>query len=407
MGFDPLKEKGIPLENQFRSWSELNIKPYNKKEIHPYTRTRIILMNGIEVEGALFKHQFARHSDNMELKQQLAATRRIEQQQQKMVNWFSPGDESALETTIGYEQVAVDLTAWLARTEPDPLVKDALDFALIEDFDHLYRYANLLEETEGKQAQSITRDLTEIMPGRATELEHRHPFDSPIGHVNLQNADILTLLHILTIVSGEQQTMNFYMNVGNQATTAAGRSLYQEIGMIEEQHVTHYESLMDPHATWFERALLHEYNEAYMYYSCMQSEEDSRIKKFWEECLDQEITHLHMAAEMLKKHEDKDPRQFLPDEFPTLTVFQSNKNYVRDILATQTNLTKADLEYKPAEDLPMDHRYRRFQKIVNKDGAPSHKVIEQNISKHGRDYRLETEGEHPISKYRSRKTVEV
>ncbi len=407
MGFDPLKEKGIPLENQFRNWSELDIRPYNKKDVHPYTRTRIILMNGIEVEGALFKHQFARHSDNMELKQELAATRRIEQQQQKMINWFSPGDESPLETTIGYEQVAVDLTAWLARTEPDPLVKDALDFALIEDFDHLYRYANLLEMTEGKQAQSITRDLTEIMPGRPTEREHRHPFDSPIGHVSLPVADILTLMHIQTIVSAEQQTMNYYMNVGNQLGTMAGRGLYQEIAMIEEQHVTHYESLMDPNATWFERCLLHEYNECYMYYSCMQSEEDPRIKRFWQECLDQEITHLHMAAANLKRYEDKDPRQFLPEEFPTLTVFQSNKNYIRDVLATQIDLTKADLEYKPVDDLPRDHRYFKFQRIVNEGGVPSHQVIEQNIRKAGRDYRLETQGEHPVERYRSRKTVEV
>ena len=50
-----------------------------------------------------------------------------------------------METTLGYEQVAVDLTAWLARHEPDPMLKQALDFALLEGFDHLYRYANLYD----------------------------------------------------------------------------------------------------------------------------------------------------------------------------------------------------------------------------------------------------------------------
>jgi hypothetical protein len=33
-----------------------------------------------------------------------------------------------LESTIGCEQVAVDLTAWLARHEPDPTIMIALDF---------------------------------------------------------------------------------------------------------------------------------------------------------------------------------------------------------------------------------------------------------------------------------------
>ena len=46
---------------------------------------------------------------------------------------------------------------------------------------------------------------------------------------------------MLTIVAGEQQTMNFYMNIGNTYETELGRALYAEIGQIEEQHVSHYE----------------------------------------------------------------------------------------------------------------------------------------------------------------------
>jgi hypothetical protein len=52
MSFNPFKERGIPVEKQLRNWAELNVKPYNKGDTHPYTKARIILMNGIEVEGA-------------------------------------------------------------------------------------------------------------------------------------------------------------------------------------------------------------------------------------------------------------------------------------------------------------------------------------------------------------------
>jgi len=44
--------------------------------------------------------------------------------------------------------VAVDLTANLAKNEPDSYVKQTLDFALLEDFDHLYRYACLYDYIE-------------------------------------------------------------------------------------------------------------------------------------------------------------------------------------------------------------------------------------------------------------------
>src|SRR3712207_7891498 len=47
----------------------------------------------------------------------------------------------SLETTLAYEQVAIDLTAYLARHEPDPYLREVLNFGLLEDFDHLYRYS--------------------------------------------------------------------------------------------------------------------------------------------------------------------------------------------------------------------------------------------------------------------------
>ena len=179
---NPLDQKGMPLEDQLRSWSELNVEPYDKLDVHPYTRTRVILMNGIEVESILFSHQFARNTDNLEIKQALALSRRVDAQQQKVVNGLNPGDQTPLETTIGYEQVAVDLTSWLARHEPDPMLKQALDFALLEDFDHLYRYANLYELLDGKDASPLPSTSPRSRPGRPTVVEHRHPHDDVRGH---------------------------------------------------------------------------------------------------------------------------------------------------------------------------------------------------------------------------------
>jgi len=408
MAFNPLKEKGIPAEKQVKNWDELNVEPYNKDEVHPYTRTRIILMNGIEVEGAIFGHQFARNTDDYALKQKLAQTRRIEQQQQKVINWLTPADESTIEVTLGYEQVAVDLTAWLARTESDQNVKNALDFALLEDFDHLYRYSNLMGVMNGSDPAKVVGELTEIFPGRPTVLEHRHPFDSIRNHYNKDKADILTKLHVLTIIAGEQQTMNYYMNVGNRQEMSIGRGLYQEIAQIEEQHVSHYESLADPRETWFERLLLHEYLECYLYYSFMLEEPDERIKNIWQYNLDCEIEHLHIAAELLQQYEGRDAESLLPSRFPTLTKFESNKDYVREVLASQIHLTADGNMYKPVSDLPDSSRYFEYQRMVNVDGsAPSQHVIEQHIDRHGQDYRLETEGPHPVKEYRVRETVSV
>ncbi|MFP5264087.1 MAG: hypothetical protein ACLGJB_19570 [Blastocatellia bacterium] len=397
MAFNPLAEKGIPIEKQLRTWAELNVKPYDKNTVDPYTRCRIIAMNGIEVESVIFSHQFARHTDNPDIKRALAFTRRIEQQQQKAISGLVPGDETTLEHTIAYEQVAVDLTAFLARNEPDPYLKQTLDFGLLEDFDHLYRYANLLDLLEGKKAEQITRGLTEIMPGRPTIDEHRHPFDDLRAHYDKHTVDPLSRCHVLTITAAEQQTMNFYMNVGNRYVEPIARSLYQEIGMIEEQHVTQYESLLDPLESWFQQEVFHQYNECYLYYSFMTEESDPRIKAVWELHLNQEIEQLRFACEMMRHHEGIEPEEILPATLPEPTRFQENKQYVREVLTNQINLRTQGTQFVPLDQLPQDARYFTYQQQVNGGGmVPSEDVIDQHVNAQGGDYRHQTEGPHPV-----------
>jgi hypothetical protein len=397
MPLNPLEETGIPVEEQFRNWSELNIEPYDKMSVDPYTRTRVILMNGIEVESVMFSHQFARHTDNPEIKRALALSRRADQQQQKAVNGLNPGDQTPLETTLGYEQVAVDLTAWLARHEPDPMLKQALDFALLEDFDHLYRYANLYDLLDEGDATDFTMHWTEITPGRPTILEHRHPHDDVRGHFATNTVDPLSRMHVMTIVAGEQQTMNFYMNHGADWMEPIARGLYSEIAMIEEQHVTHYESLLDPLDSWFKQWVFHEYNEVYLYWSMLQQEVDARIKALWELHCNMEIGQLRAACELMRKYEGIEPEEILPPALPdTPVTFEPNKDYVREVLASQYDLRTDGMEYVRLDDLPSDHRYFQHQALVNAGGAPSEMVIDETRAERGRDFRDETEGPHPI-----------
>ena len=406
MGFNPFKEKGIPIEKQFRNWSEINTKPYDPKEVDPYTRMRGILMNGIEVEAVMFYHAFHRHCDDLDLKRNLALIRRVEQQEQKMVNWAIPASESVLEVTIGYEQLAVDLTAAMARSEPDPNVKAALDYALIEDFDHLYRYANFMEYSQKKQAAELTKRYTEIMPGRPTVIEHQHPLDTVRMHYDKHTADPITKLHVATITAAEQQTMNFYMNVGNRIDDEIGRGLYQEIAQIEEQHVTHYGSLADPRASWLEMAVHHEYNECYMYYSCLSSEVDPRMKDVWQRCLDNEVEHLKLAVELAKKYERVDLSEQYPSEFPKLTILEPAIDYVRDVIAKQFHFTGDGEKIVPMKKAGSLERLDQFQMQVDSgDYIPSQSAVENCIQKNGEDYRSELKGPPPINILQRRNEV--
>ncbi len=389
---NPFSERPISIIDSFQNWKQLYPRPYNKYEVDPYTKTRIILMNGTEFEANWFSHQFARHVTDNDLRRELSLTRAIEKQQQLKISLLKPIDESPLEHTIGYEQLAVDLTAELAKREEDCYVKKALDFALLEDFDHLYRYANQLEMEKGIMAERLVGRYTEIMPGRPTIAHHRFPTDNVKRAINSKTADKKTILATMIITAAEQQTMNYYMNITNFANNDLARKLYQEIALVEEEHVTQYESLMDSDATWLEMLLWHEYTECYLYWSAYKTETDPCIKALWEENLTMEIAHLHKAAELLKKYEKKDWQEVIPDgNFPEPLSLHENIEYVRKILGTTVQFTGVEEDYRKVGELSDDALFFDYQKIINPrvDIVPSHLVIDAHIRRYGKDYRYQ------------------
>lgn len=400
---NPFTMKTDKTGDLFVDWEGLWVAPYNKKEVNPYTRTRIILMNGTEFENVWFSHQFSRRSADNDLRRKLAYIRRSEQQQQKILAHLKPADETALEHTIGYEQLAVDLTAHLAKRVTDHNIKNALDFALLEDFDHLYRYSDYLDFTSGEHAETLVGGYTEIMPGRPTISHHRHPYDSIRYPIMKRNPSTIDVLAANVITAAEQQTMNYYMNTAALWPDEIGRRLYQEIGMVEEQHVSQYGSLLKPCMSDLENLLVHQYVECWLYWSCCKTETDSRICAIWNFMFEQEIKHLHIALELLRHYEKKDWYDVIPDaKFPAPLVLESNIEYVRCVLGNTVNNTSCREQYVDVRRNAPE-TFIRYQCQVNEPvtNVMSHAFIEKYIRKNGMDYRFEI-APNPVVELRDR-----
>jgi rubrerythrin len=281
-------------------------------------------------------------------------------------------DHSPLEITIGYEQTAIEVTAAVARREPDPYLAQTYRFGLLEDFDHLYRFSALLDRMEGKDANNILQSYTDILPGRPTVVEHRAPEDDLRTPYDCTKAAPLTKLHALTIVSAEFQVNQFYLNVGPLFADPAARMLYAEIASVEEQHVTQYESMLDPKQTLLEEWLLHEATEVYNYYSCVEQETNPGVKATWERFLDYELGHFHHVAELFKQYEKRDPMEIIPGDLPEPLPFASNRDFIRQTLAKEVNLSAKGTQYVDRKD--ESQRTIAYRNMVNADGSPSEAV---------------------------------
>ena len=139
MTIDLLRDKGTPLSQQRMSWKDMVGKPISKLDDDAFTRVRIILMNGVELDSLRAKQAALRMNEGARV--ELAQLMRVEQHQATTINWLVGADHSPIETTIGYEQTAIEVTASVAQLEPDPYLATGYRYALLEDFDHLYRYS--------------------------------------------------------------------------------------------------------------------------------------------------------------------------------------------------------------------------------------------------------------------------
>ena len=202
-------------------WKDLSPAPPIRSSTPTLTRKpRIILMNGIEVEAVMFGHNFNRNCEDNDLRRELALVRRIEAGQQKQVNWLLPSDETPLETTHRLRA---------AGRRPHGVAGNARARRVREGLHGLRPAGGLrppvplrepAQNDEDLPAHQLVQDTIEITPGRPTIAHHRHPIDSVRAPRNAKTADIRTTLGALILTAGEQQTMNYYMNLGKHA---AGR----------------------------------------------------------------------------------------------------------------------------------------------------------------------------------------
>ena len=126
---------------------------------------------------------------------------------------------------------------------------------------------------------------------------------------------------------------------------------------------------------------MHEAMEAYKYYSCLHQERNPRIQAIWERMLSYELGHLHLVAELFKKHERRDPQEIVGDKLPDPIPFESQREFVRATLAREVDLRASGPEFVPAEKepkSPLDYRNH-----MNSEGSPSETVAANYVWQSG------------------------
>lgn len=152
--------------------------------------------------------------------------------------------------------------------------------------------------------------------------------------------------------------------------------------------MTQYESLTDAKETWLERWLLHEANEAYNYYSCVESETNTHIKQIWQRFLDYELGQLRFAADIFENREKRDAAEVITGTLPAPIEYKSHREFVRETLRREVQLSSKGTEY--VERGRESEATRRYRDHMNSQGSPSQTVAKGYVWKPGTELMLTT-----------------
>lgn len=351
-------------------------RQYVKHETEPYTKARVTFLLAAINETCALLREMCKTEQNTELLRELYGLLDAEHRKAIKLSLLLPSDESVAERAVVHEQLAVDLTSALAEHEQNGIVKSALEHTLIDDADHLYRFSNLIDITEGISAQTLVGSLTEIMPGRHTAAQP-HAIQNIKTQTQMGDCDLQTQLTVMIAATIKRHSADFYTTACSLAEDKLSRLLFAEIARIELLHAVIYDSMLPTEESALKRLLLQKYCECYCVFSCCTSETDPRLRSVFDELLKTCTVQFRKAAELCERYENTQCENIIKDgEFPPSIILHSNTEYVRSILV---GLEQSDCPLTP--------------------NCPSHRVAVEHIRLFGRDYRYERLP-HPVPRLR-------
>ncbi len=377
----------------YYNWQQLCTKPYAIRSGKCTDRLFCTLCQAIEHHSTNTISTCYTVADN-DIRRQLAIIDRMELQQGIRLANMIANDNSILVHAVDIVHLSVQLTAYLAQLENDKYTKRAMDYMLIEHCDHLYRLANLIDSDTDLDCNMLVDNLAEIMPMRPTISQHLHPQDTIKRFVNYKQCNSTTILHITLMHALSQYATSYFVGTLPHYSTPLGRQLLSELAHISSQHATMYASLVDSNSSPLDNLLIAQYAECYCYYSAYNATQHNIYQQHY----DQELYHLHTTASILQHSYNRVWQQVLGNgQLPEPITIEDNKAYIRQVLASNINITCLNEDYCDCATLDHNSAKAHYQDQLNSSTrhVPSHRVVTKHIEDNGCDYRQCTTI-HPI-----------
>lgn len=106
-------------------------------------------------------------------------------------------------------------------------------------------------------------------------------------------------------------------------------------------------------------------------------------------------------ADLFQEHEGRDAAEILPESLPEPIRYESHREFVRDVVRAEVNLSAVGADYVERSQESADTR--AYRDHLNSDGSPSDTVAGGYIWMPGTELATMTDDGHPAGSHAGRK----
>ena len=337
--FNPLEHPGLPVDHHGRHWHELDVEPVDVREADPYTHSRISTMEGLEAAATRFDLRLTRRCRDTDARRQVGSLGESASVRRGSVAALQLPACSVLENAMRYEQAALDLVTWVARSEPDAARARAYRRRALRHLDRLYGYADLCDQAGYRWAGRIVSDVGDLMSTpAASPVSQERP-----GHAAASSPQPLSvsLLHRWAVGAMQQQVARRFSGALPGMLAPTGNRPARDAALAEQSGRRRYR---DAGRESWELLVVHESAACYLYYSFLAQETDRQVKAMWELHLQMELAHLHAAADLLRRSRRRDPQEVVGAGLPEPMTFECNGPFLQVLQSTDAGPERGDTE---------------------------------------------------------------
>ena len=239
---------------------------------------------------------------------------------------------------IGAELALISLATTLAQIEPHPDVKAIFRYILLDHLDHVQAITN---EAEGLGIDRAIVDEVRDLPGGRPLEQQFHPTQDLIKEPYEERADPGTKVNIRLMISTHAMTKELVESMGVFSSPKPLTELGGLLGVVENEHQTMLQTLINPDESPLEQAFLYELTEVVGLNRLLEVEKESSAREAYRFVVDEDENHLRYLGSMLMEIEGKDPREISDSSVFRAKNRRTQKKYLQE-------MNENDINFRPS-----------------------------------------------------------